>query len=217
MLEFAEMMVELILNDCLHHFFRWHLGRIGPHPPTVAPLDIFGVLDGQQLQQAGRYYGEIDKGLDRVHGIGEQALGCFRHILQLLKAERLTLWDLPCFCPEVVAEPADDVLDHFESDLNLEPLGIEADNLRGCHGEIRTDQNERPFAVLDEHETQSIPKGLPQEIQTGHRKRLRFVIDVYRHVHKVICPDGSVLPLAPGLPPVLTIMALARRPARRLV
>ncbi|MFH0823693.1 MAG: GMC oxidoreductase, partial [Pseudomonadota bacterium] len=41
--------------------------------------------------------------------------------------------------------------------------------------------------------------------------------DMETEVSNLFVCDGSVLPLAPGLPPVLTIMALARRLARHLV
>jgi hypothetical protein len=108
MLEFAEMMIELVLDYCLHHLLRWYHGGIGPHPPLVAVPDHFRMLNGQHLQQACRDHGEIDKDLDRIHRISDEALHCFRHIPQILKGERLTWGDLPRLCPEMIAKSPDE-------------------------------------------------------------------------------------------------------------
>ncbi len=173
MLEFAEIMVELMLNDPFHHFLRWHLGRVGSHPPAMAQPNFLCVLDGQHLQHAGCDHGEIDKGLDCVHRIGQHALSFFRHSLQLFEGEGLVLGDLPSLRPEMIAKSAHDVLEHFERDLNLEASAIEADHFFGRHGQIRTDQNEHLCAVLDEHKPQEV---VPHEIQTENRKRLCLAI-----------------------------------------
>ena len=75
----------------------------------MAAPNFLRVLNGQHLQQAGRDDGEINKGLDGVHCVGQQPLGFLRHILYLIEGEGLIFGNLPSFRPEMITNPANDV------------------------------------------------------------------------------------------------------------
>ncbi|MEJ2166384.1 MAG: hypothetical protein P8X90_12705, partial [Desulfobacterales bacterium] len=187
------MMVEFMLNDGPYHFLRWHGGRICSHPPSIPLLDRFSMLNGHKLQQSYCNHSKIDKCFYRIHGVGNLAFGFIRHVFEHFNRQGLCFWNIPGFCPEMIAKSAENMFEHFECDFNLKSLGIEADNLRGGHFQIRASQHESLLPVLDQYKTQHILKRLPKEIQAKNRDCPDFTVDVYFNGCKVIFSFGKNL------------------------
>ena len=59
------------------------LPRVGSHTPMVEFDDSFGMLQGKYLQQPCGDQRNVYKGLNRIHGIGDQFLTFVIHALQI--------------------------------------------------------------------------------------------------------------------------------------
>ena len=67
-------------------------------------------------------------------------------------------------------------------------------------------------------DNKSIIISKPQGSHPGGTAKIGRIVnvDLQTEVNNLFVCDGSVLPLAPGLPPILTITALAKRLAKKL-
>ncbi|MCK5351715.1 hypothetical protein KAJ77_04010, partial [bacterium] len=95
----------------------------------------------------------------------------------MLHGQRFAVGIPPGGGPEVVAKPAHQVLEGLERDLDLEPSGVELDDLVGLQAQIGTDQDEGMGAVFDQHEAQLVSDRFPEEVYAENRQGLCLAVD----------------------------------------
>ena len=194
MLESSEIVVELMLDNGLHHFLRRDVKWIRTHPPVVETSDPLRMIECNDLQQASCNQGDVHKRFNRIHRPGDQPLGSLIHALQLLQVQRFAFGFTPDRGPEVIAKSSHDMLEHLEGNLDFEPARVQFDNFLRGHRQIGADQNERVHAVFYQHEPQLLFDRLPNEVQTKNIEGLHLAINAYLQGQKVLCTGRKKLP-----------------------
>lgn len=77
-----------------------------------------------------------------------------------------------------MVQSTDDMLDHFESDLNFKPVGIEFHYFLRRHAQVGADQNECAGIVIYQDKSQLFPDRLPNQFKKTDFQLLGLSIGV---------------------------------------